>query len=79
MYFRSEDGLAALIQQRNMNRAASADNFFSALEAKYGGGKAQKKQTQVKRKQKKESDDEDDVDEEEKLPKRGKKGKAAKK
>ncbi len=62
-----------------MDRAASADNFFSALEAKYGG-KAPKKRTQAKRKQIKESDDEDDdVDEEEKLPKRGKKGRVSKK
>lgn len=58
-----------------MDRAASADNFFSALEAKYGG-KTTKKSGSGKRKQKKESDDDD---EEEVLPKRGKKGKMAKK
>ena len=75
--FRTEEGLAALIQKRNADRATSADNFFSALEAKYGG-KTQKKPTQTKRKQKKESEDEDD-DEEEKRPKLGKKGKKAKK
>lgn len=62
-----------------MDRAASADNFFSALEAKYGG-KAPKKRAASKRKQKKESDEDDDDDEEEeKVPKRGKKGRAAKK
>ncbi|EFX86880.1 hypothetical protein DAPPUDRAFT_221714 [Daphnia pulex] len=73
----SEDSLRALIQKKNTDRAASADNFFSALEAKYGG-KASKERTTKTRKQKKESNDEDDSDSEEVMPKRGKKGRAGK-
>lgn len=75
--YRGEDSLRALIQKRNADRAASADNFFSSLEAKYGGKATKKKQTVNKRKQKKESEDEDE--EEEKTSKRTKKGRVSKK
>jgi hypothetical protein len=78
IFFRSEDSLRALIQKRHNDRAATADNFFSALEAKYGG-KASKERSTKKRKQKKESDDEDDSDSEDAKPKRGKKGRTGKK
>ncbi|XP_032784176.2 dnaJ homolog subfamily C member 9 [Daphnia magna] len=72
----SEDSLRSLIQKRNMDRAASANNFFSALEAKYGG-KTSKKQSTSKRKEKNESND--DSEEEEVLPQRSKKGRVSKK
>ena len=56
IFFRSEDSLRALIQKRHNDRAATADNFFSALEAKYGG-KASKERSTKKRKQKKETEE----------------------
>lgn len=61
-----------------MDRAATADNFFSALEAKYGGKSSKKSQPTKKRKQKKESEDEDE-DEEVVTSTRSKRGKVGKK
>lgn len=75
-YYRSEEGLRSLIQKKNMDRAASANNLFSALEAKYGG-KASKKRSTSKRKEKNESDD--DEEDEEALPVKSKKGRVSKK
>jgi len=78
-----EDGLRALIQKRNQDRAAASDNFFSALEAKYADkstkkrGAAQKKAAFVDDFDDEEEEDDDDDDDDEdygtkRKPKRGK-------
>ena len=80
---RGEDGLRALIQKRNQDRAAASDNFFSALEAKYADkstkkrGAAQKKAAFVDDFDDEEEEDDDDDDDDEdygtkRKPKRGK-------
>ncbi|BFZ13702.1 hypothetical protein BsWGS_16741 [Bradybaena similaris] len=46
----TEESLAAAIQQRQASRAAQADNFFSQLEAKYGGATKTKKKATKKSK-----------------------------
>lgn len=62
-----------MIQKRNKDREAAAQDFFSALEAKYGG-KGTKKggPAKKKKKQEEESDDEDE-------PKQSKKVRAGRK
>ena len=81
---RGEDGLRALIQKKNQDRAAASDNFFSALEAKYGDkstkkrGAAQKAAFVDDFDDEEEEDDDDDDDDEDygtkRKPKRGKVG-----
>jgi len=76
----TEEGLRALILQRNKGREAASNNFFSALEAKYGGTSATKKRGKSIKKKHISEDEEEEVEEEEeaavsknKRVKRGKK------
>ncbi|CAG5125393.1 unnamed protein product [Candidula unifasciata] len=46
----TQESLASAIQQRQASRAAQADNFFSQLEAKYGGASKTKKKASKKSK-----------------------------
>ena len=62
--YSTEDGLRALILQRNKDREAASVNFFSALEAKYGGASGTKKRAKVTKKKQKSTEDEDEEEEE---------------
>jgi len=59
----TEDGLRALILQRNKNREAASANFFSALEAKYGDTSSTKKRAKTNKKKQKSSEDEEEEEE----------------
>ena len=63
--YSTEDGLRALILQRNKDREAASVNFFSALEAKYGGTSGTKKRAKVTKKKQKSTEDEEEEEEEE--------------